>query len=297
MRRLAVPVEHHKTGWLSLHVLPCNRAALGKCQRALQVARECIERRRELPLDQSAGGHRGQMAPPRRIGQAAHFKIRHIGGPGQDMECDLPFANVALQVVHDECRRHHVLYVELGLRTANFQTQVEPHILRDIDCARKARPAVDLPVRTSAQDRGVLHGVGLPRLVLAQRDPRAIVTGGIEPKLNAEKATQGGRADVHVDYAVTDFKVLQYRCSTIEVERPAPLVIHRLDLRLKVPARGIGRDAQSCSGCRLAARLRRLGKRCRGDQGGDPERCLRNGKLHCGVPMKWRLGRYRLWWF
>src|ERR1051325_417296 len=131
------------------------------------------------------------MTLPRRVGRRAHREVREVDLARQRGQRQLTLLYAALQGVHHERGPLHLLDVEPRLRARDFEAQVEPGVLRNIDRAGEAGAVVDLPVEAGVEDGRVLHRVRLSGLVLSQVDPLGVLSADAE--LYAEEATARGR--------------------------------------------------------------------------------------------------------
>jgi hypothetical protein len=204
---------------------------------------ERVVRRRQAPSRHCARRHGRQVPLPRRVLCRPHLEVGEVGCAGEDGERYLSLLRAALQVVHHERGRVHVLHVELRLRPRDRQPQVEPRLLRDVDGGGEARPAVDLPVEAGVEDGRVLQGVGKPGFVRTEIDPLRIGAVVGDPELDAEESPSRGSGDVHVD-AVAHLEVLHDRRAAVEAQALAALILGGRGLSLQIPARRVGRNGK-----------------------------------------------------
>ena len=102
---------------------------------------------------------------------------------------------------------------------------------------------------------------GKPGLVLAEINLFGVGAVVGDAKLNAEKTAACGSCHIHVNHAVAHFKVFQDRRSAIEQEALAALILSRLGLPFKFPARRIGGNGERLRGLRISRRRREKQKR------------------------------------
>src|SRR5579872_778023 len=174
------------------------------------------------------------MMLPGHVGCRADLEIRKIRFAGENTDPDFAFLDATLQIGHDQRRLLHISYVQLRLRAGNFETHVKPDISRDINRARKPRPAEDLPIQASVQDGRILHCIGETGLMLPKINPFAAAF--LVAKFQAEEAASCRCENVDVNHAIAYHEVLHGRLTTIELKTFAALVLHLLDITSQVPS-------------------------------------------------------------
>jgi hypothetical protein len=75
--------------------------------------------------------------------------------------------------------------------------------------------------------------------MLAKVDPLGIGSFFVYAKLNSEKTALRGRGHVHIDYAISHFKIFHARRSAVELDALAALMFRYLGLSFETPARGV----------------------------------------------------------
>src|SRR5216684_1054154 len=78
--------------------------------------------------------------------------------------------------------------------------------------------------------------------MLAQINPFGVSPAAVDPKLNAKEPAARGGCDIHIDNGVAHFKIFQDRRAAIEKDALAALIVRRLGLPFKLPARRIRRN-------------------------------------------------------
>jgi hypothetical protein len=81
--------------------------------------------------------------------------------------------------------------------------------------------------------------------MLTEIDPFGVGAVVGDSKLKTEESAACRRCDIYIDDAVTHFKVVQNRRSTIEEEAFASLILSRFGLSLQIPTRGVRGNCQS----------------------------------------------------
>jgi hypothetical protein len=142
---------------------------------------------------------------------------------------------------------------------------VKPDIFRNIDCAGETGPVVDLPIGAGVENGRVLDGVGQSRFVLPQINPFAVGAVVIKPELNPEKPALSRGGDIHIDYPVAHFKILEDCRAAIEEEALAALIFRHLGFLLQLPSRGVRGNGERRRSLRIGRGLKKNNEGAKSD--------------------------------